>query len=147
MDKDFFIAITGRLSACVPALRWVELDEGQLSSPERPSVAFPCALVDIAYSDCQTVSGSFGSQRVKATVTVRVAFKRLAPTAAMSPDSVRPHALSYLDTLQEIHKKALQWWNGNGLFNPLQRVSCLPEKQRHSDIKAYVMTYRTEFSD
>ena len=146
MDKDFFIAIADRLRATVPTLRWIEMEEGQLSSSDRAAVAFPCALIDIAYADCQTLGASFGSQRVKATVTVRVAFQRLVPTALTSPSEIRSHALSYLDTLQAIHRKALQWWNGNELFNPLQRRSCLPEK-RGGDLKVYVMTYETEFSD
>ena len=146
MDKDFFIAIADRLRDTVPALRWIELEEGQLSSTDRTAVAFPCALIDIAYADCKTLGASSGTQRVRATVTVRVAFQRLVPTALTSPAEIRSHALGYLDTLQYIHKEALQWWNGDGLFNPLRRLSCLPEKHG-GDLKVYVMTYETEFFD
>ena len=106
-------------------------------------VAFPCALVDISYTACQTLAG--GAQRVRAQVTVRVAFQRLGPSsAACAPQPARLCALSRFDTLGEVHS-ALQWWNGDGLFNPLCRLRCIPEK-RYADIRVYAATYETEFS-
>ncbi len=61
-------------------------------------VAFPCALVDISYTACQTLAG--GAQRVRAQVTVRVAFQRLGPSsAACAPQPARLCALSRFDTL------------------------------------------------
>lgn len=144
MDKQFLIAICDRLKNEVTDLRWVDSEEGQLDVRERPPVAFPCALVDIAYVDCVTHPG--GRQRIKANVTVRVAFQRVtSSTCAVSPMPVRLCALSRLDTLEAIHK-ALQWWNGDGLFNPLRRLRCTPEK-RPGDIKVYNAVYETEFMD
>lgn len=142
MDKELIIAVCDRLHAAVPSLRWVDIEDGQLDVRERPPVAFPCALVDISYTDCQTLSG--GSQRIRAQVTVRTAFQRLGPSSAASaPEDSRLRALSRFDTLGEIHA-ALQWWNGGGLCNPMRRVRCIPEK-RYADIRVYTATYETEF--
>lgn len=143
MDKDLLIAICDRIKDSVPAIRWVDAEDSQLESADRPAVAFPCALVDIAYEDCRTHIA--GQQRVTASVTVRVGFQRSAPSNASAPMCVRQLALSRLDALQAIHK-ALQWWNGGGLFNPLRRKSCTPEK-RSGPLKVYTMRYITEFSD
>lgn len=137
------IAVCDRLKALVPDLRWIDADDSQLDSSERPAVAFPCALIDIAYEDCRTHLA--GQQRVSASVTLRVAFQRVAPSNVSAPTPVRQVALSRLDTLQAVHK-ALQWWNGDGLFNPLRRKSCIPEK-RSGALKVYTMRYTTEFFD
>lgn len=142
MDKELLIAICDRLRSGVPTLRWIDAEEGQLEAFERPSVAFPCALVDISYVNCRTYSG--GSQQVKANVAVRVAFQRVAASSnASAPMPARLCALSRFDTLKAIHK-ALQWWNGDGLFNPLRRLRVIPEK-RSNDIRVWSMTYETEF--
>ncbi len=144
MDKQFMIAVCDRLKEKVATLRWIDAEEGQLDTGERPPVAFPCALVDISYVDCKTLSG--GAQHVKANVTLRVAFQRVSQSSSTSaPMPVRLFALSRLDTLEAIHK-ALQWWNGDGLFNPMRRLRCVPGKQS-GDIKVYNMVYETEFAD
>lgn len=80
MDKEFIIAVCDRIQSAVPSVRWVDIEDGQLDVRERPPVAFPCALVDISYTACQTLAG--GAQRVRAQVTVRVAFQRLGPSSA-----------------------------------------------------------------
>lgn len=143
MDKEFIIAVCDRIQSAVPSVRWVDIEDGQLDVRERPPVAFPCALVDISYTACQTLAG--GAQRVRAQVTVRVAFQRLGPSSvACAPQPARLCALSRFDTLGEVHS-ALQWWNGDGLFNPLRRLRCIPER-RYADIRVYAATYETEFS-
>lgn len=146
MDKELFIAVCDRLKSKAPSLRWIDAEDGQLSSSERPSVAFPCALVDMSYVDCRTIPGSFGNQRVKANITIRVAFQKVSATNTDAPTEVRFRALGYYDVLREIHKKALQWWNGGGLFNPMCRLRCIPEK-RNDGLKVFTMVYETEFSD
>lgn len=143
MDKELFIAICDRLEARVPDLRWVDAEDGQLSSSDRPAVAFPCALVDIAYVDCKTLTG--GTQRVKANITLRVAFNSSGHSDTSAPDAVRRRALSRFDTLDAVHN-SLQWWGGNGLFNPLRRLRCVPERHPGA-LKVYCAVYETEFTD
>ena len=47
MNKEIFIAVCDRLKTEVPQLRWIDAEEGQLNTGERPAVAFPCCLIDI----------------------------------------------------------------------------------------------------
>ena len=143
MNKDFFLAITNHIAANVPQVKWVDADEGQLNVSGRPPVAFPACLVDISYPQCESLSG--GVQRIRARVELRVVFAIQGSTNAAAPASVRERSLARFDVLETLHK-ALQWWNGGGLFNPLRRISSTPER-RADDLKVYRVVYETEFFD
>ena len=138
------IAVMERLEKNVPGLRWVDAEMGQLSSGnDRPPVAFPCALVDMSYIGCETFSG--GRQKISVEIKVRVAFDWTPPTSTGVPVPLREKAFAYLDMLESVHG-ALQWWNGDGRFNPMRRTRCVPEN-RSDRRKSYVITYVTEFVD
>ena len=143
MNKDFFLAVTNHIAANVPQVKWVDADEGQLNVSGRPPVAFPACLVDISYPQCESLSG--GVQRIRARVELRVVFAIQGSTNAAAPASVRERSLARFDVLDTLHK-ALQWWTGGGLFNPLRRISSTPER-RADDLKVYRVVYETEFFD
>lgn len=143
MNKDFFIAITDHIKTSVPQIKWVDADEAQLNVSVRPPLAFPACLVDISYPHCETISG--GKQHISARVELRVVFNIQGSTNAAAPAMVRERSLARFDTLEALHK-ALQWWNANGLFNPLRRISSTPER-RADDLKVYKVVYETEFFD
>lgn len=143
MNKEIFIAVCDRLKTEVPQLRWIDAEEGQLNTGERPAVAFPCCLIDISYPSCETHMG--GRQKINAQIQLRVAFQAGGSTNAAAPKLVREHALSCMDTLDKIHE-ALQWWNGGNLFNPMRRLRGAPEK-RADGLKVYKVIYETEFMD
>ena len=143
MNKDFFIAITDHIKTSVPQIKWVDADEAQLNVVGRPPLAFPACLVDISYPHCVTISG--GKQHVSARVELRVVFNIQGSTNAAAPAMVRERSLARFDTLEALHK-ALQWWNADGLFNPLRRISSTPER-RADDLKVYKVVYETEFFD
>ena len=143
MNKEIFMTVCDRLKTEVPQLRWIDAEEGQLNSAERPSVAFPCCLIEIAYPSCQTYMG--GTQKINAQIQLKVAFEKAGSTHAAAPKLVREHALCRMDTLEKIHR-TLQWWNGGNLFNPMRRIRCAPEK-RADGLKVYDVTYETEFID
>jgi hypothetical protein len=143
MNKDFFIAITDHIKTSVPQIKWVDADEAQLNVSVRPPLAFPACLVDISYPHCETISG--GKQHISARVELRVVFNIQGSTNAAAPAMVRERSLARFDTLEALHK-ALQWWNADGLFNPLRRISSTPER-RADDLKVYKMVYETEFFD
>lgn len=119
MDGQILTAIMDRLEERVPELQWIDIDEGQLNSPDRPAVAFPCALADMAYVQCDDHKETL--QRVRCQITLRVAFKRLGSTATAAPRAVRSRSMGDYDTLQKVHR-ALQWWDGDGMFNRLRRL-------------------------
>lgn len=141
MDKVFFISITNHIKECVPSIKWIDADEAQFETRERPPVAFPACLVDISYPHCETLPG--GKQKVKATVELRIAFTLQGQTNANAPLAVRQRALTRFDILNEVHQ-ALQWWDGGHLFNPLRRTRSIPER-RADGLKVYRVTYETEF--
>ena len=143
MNKVFFLAVTNHIAANVSQIKWVDADEGQLNVACRPPVAFPACLVDISYPQCESLSG--GVQRIRARVELRVVFAIQGSTNAASPAAVRERSLARFDVLEALHK-ALQWWNGGGLFNPLKRISSTPER-RADDLKVYRVVYETEFFD
>lgn len=143
MNKVFFLAVTNHIAANVSQIKWVDADEGQLNVACRPPVAFPACLVDISYPQCESLSG--GVQRIRARVELRVVFAIQGSTNAAAPAAVRERSLARFDVLSALHK-ALQWWNGGGLFNPLKRISSTPER-RADDLKVYRVVYETEFFD
>lgn len=143
MNKVFFLAVTNHIAANVSQIKWVDADEGQLNVACRPPVAFPACLVDISYPQCESLSG--GVQRIRARVELRVLFAIQGSTNAAAPAAVRERSLARFDVLEALHK-ALQWWNGGGLFNPLKRISSTPER-RADDLKVYRVVYETEFFD
>lgn len=142
MDGEILTIIMDRLEELVPELQWIDIDEGQLSSPERPSVAFPCCLADMSYIQCDDYKEAL--QRVHGQITLRVAFKRLGSTNTAAPRTMRRRSMSNYKTLESIHN-ALQWWGGDGKFGKLRRLSVRPE--RRSDLRVFVMTYETTFAD
>lgn len=142
MDGEILTIIMDRLEELVPELQWIDIDEGQLNSPERPAVAFPCCLADMAYVQCDDYKEAL--QRVRGQITLRVAFKRLGSTNTAAPRAMRRRSVSNYKTLKSIHN-ALQWWGGNGKFGKLRRLSVRPE--RRSDLRVFVMTYETVFAD
>lgn len=143
MNKVFFLAVTNHIAANVSQIKWVDAEEGQLNVAGRPPVAFPACLVDISYPQCESQSG--GVQRIRARVELRVVFAIQGSTNAAAPAAVRERSLARFDVLEALHK-ALQWWNGGGLFNPLKRISSTPER-RADDLKVYRVVYETEFFD
>ena len=143
MNKVFFLAVTNHIAANVSQIKWVDADEGQLNVACRPPVAFPACLVDISYPQCESLSG--GVQRIRARVELRVVFAIQGSTNAAAPTAVRERSLARFDVLEALHK-ALQWWNGGGLFNPLKRISSTPER-RADDLKVYRVVYETVFID
>lgn len=142
MDKELIIAICERLKDAVPQLRWIDIEEGQLDTEERPAAAWPCAFVDIAYINCE--SGAAGKQTVTAEINLRIAFLRTGTTNAAAPIEVRKKALEKYDIINNIHQ-ALQWWD-NGKFAPLQRIKAT-SAGCYDGIKIFNIVYRTKFME
>lgn len=143
MNKELFLTVTDHIKTSVPQIKWVDADEAQLNVVGRPPLAFPACLVDISYPRCETISG--GRQRISARVELRVVFNIQGSINAAVPAMVRERSLARFDTLEALHK-ALQWWNADGLFNPLRRINSTPER-RADDLKVYKVVYETEFFD
>ena len=95
MNKEIFIAVCDRLKTEVPGLRWIDAEEGQLNTGERPAVAFPCCLIDISYPSCETHMG--GRQKINAQIQLRVAFQAGGSTNAAAPKLVRERGFAMVE--------------------------------------------------
>ena len=144
MDKQIYLSISARLNSLVPDLKWIDYDWGQLND-ERPSVAYPCALIDIAFPDCRNLAEGTGvvEQRVNASITIKLAFEPLGASQVTAPEESRMTALKPLDTIAVLHT-ALQGWNGDGTFGGLarRRAGAIPRRDK---LKVYNIVYETTF--
>ena len=144
MDKQIYFSISARLHTQVADLKWIDYDWGQLND-EQPAVAYPCALIDIAYSDCKNLAAQAGDldQMVTATITIKLAFKPSGNSQVTAPATDRVVALAPLDTINDLHT-ALQGWNGNNTFGPLSRRRAMATPRRDK-LKVYTIVYETTF--
>lgn len=142
MQKWIFTDILERIVG-ISEIRWVDVQEGQLNTNERPPVAFPCCLVDITYPVCKTLSG--GKQQVSVQISLQVAFQCFGQTNTKAPAQVRDRALERLDILDKLHRH-LHWWNDNTKLIPLMRKRITTER-RSDGLKVYTMVYETGFFD
>lgn len=147
--KTVYSAVITRLKAKVKALRWIDLDTGQLErSPalnpevERAPMAFPCALVGIAIYNAKDITTD--DQDCEARITIRLAFNHEMRTGADTLSPVRTVSLKPYDVIADVYA-ALQGW-GTENFNPLSRMSQQKENSRNG-LFIYRVEFMTEFED
>lgn len=142
MNQEVYTAIADRLKDEVSALRWIDMDTGQLDvQAERPAVAFPACLIDVNYPVCVDLGQTI--QNVDCQVVLRVAFNFTGQTSHVAPG--RTDALnSMFSVLAAIHA-ALQGWGSEALTN-FSRVSATAEKRRDG-LKVYRLVYNTGFTE
>lgn len=144
MNKEFIYNIYKRLKEEVPTLKWIDLNTNQLESSTRPSVAYPCCLLDMEYVNCEALAGA--KQKVKIQFEFTVAIDSLgASTHAATPNDFLTEGFLKYDLLKEIHR-ALQWWNGDGLWMRLERRNIRKDKNNKS-YESYKMIYQTDAID
>lgn len=147
--KTIYSAVIKRLKTKVKALKWIDLDTGQLEkipalNPEldRQALAFPCALVGINITGAEDITEL--DQDCRARVVVRLAFNQEMRTNAAAPPSVAPAALKPYDIIADTFA-ALQGWSTDN-FDPLSRISQQKENSRNG-LFIYQIVFKTEFED
>lgn len=142
--KTVYLAVIERLKLKVPALKWIDLDTGQLEIAEsdRPAVAFPCALIAIAIPRANDITDMH--QECETRISIRLAFDHQMRTNSAASLSVIESALNPYDIIAEVYA-ALQGW-GNASFEPLSRLSQAKENNRNG-MFIYRMEFRTMFED
>lgn len=153
---QFYLDLTAHLKTAVPALKWIDQDFGQLEIYEyRPSVNFPCVLVDFAAAQFENQSRLVQSGVVN--ITIRLGFAPFSQSYAEAPLSVKEKALEYYDIEQAVYR-ALQGWQpvnaGERYVQPLMRVSSQTEQrvsasgaQDASGLRVRIITFSTAFDD
>ncbi len=140
--KTVYLAVMERLKTKVTALKWIDLDTGQLeATDERPAVAFPCALFTIAIPKASDITDM--DQECEARITVRFAFNQEMRTDSTAPKRVVESAMNPYDIIASAYA-ALQGW-GNASFEPLSRTSQGKENSR--GLFVYRMEFKTRFED
>lgn len=147
MKKEIMKAVMDRIRREVPALRWIDADEGQLDfSDSRPPVAFPCCLVELHYPDAENLAGNHPTtQRVEVAVSLKIGFNDCASFNVNKPVQVQDTAFARLDLLEDVHK-ALQGFRMENCVKSFRRKNCRPQK-RPDGLKIYEAMYVAEFMD
>jgi hypothetical protein len=143
--KELYEAIVTQLEAEIPELKMIDFEMGQLdvlALDIRPSVKFPCALIDISYSQCEDESED--TQQVTARVNIRLAFECPLPTDNLASDARRTAALAIFSTVDLIYKN-LQGFD-TAEFSAFSRKSQTPDN-RYAGIKIINMVFETTFED
>lgn len=145
--KTIYTAIIARLTEKVPALKWVDMEKGQLkktSDGQKPSVAYPCALISITIPKCKDITDTI--QDCTAVVGVLLAFDpyMMARTSAQADEQVRDQHLEPYDLIADVYS-ALQGF-GTDNFNPLSRTS-QSEVSTNDKLFCYKITFGTQFED
>ncbi|WP_340112631.1 hypothetical protein [Maribellus mangrovi] len=140
--KTIYQAIIARLADQVPALKWTDMNIGQLDSAERPAVMLPCALISIKVTKAKSLTDTI--QDCEAQVTVTLAFDVPERTSGNAPAVKRMEGLAVYDIIADTYA-ALQGW-GTENFDSLSRTS-----QGEGTIKngtfRYPVTFSVQFED
>lgn len=125
--ERFYYDISNQL-ATVEALRWIELEAGQLEIPEESyPVQFPCALVDFVHGDAEDETEN--NQQLHLIIQVRLGLDlyedlHMADNVA-APD--RAIAIKRLSIITAI-RKCLHGWQSD-YFTPLRFTGISTERR------------------
>lgn len=133
--KDIFEAISDRITAEVPAVRWVDFDLGQLAQ-EKPPVSYPCALVAFSNGDYTQI----GNDANSGSITIQVALGFRVWERTHSAGTLRETGLQHLDTVDAV-RTALTGLVG-GQFTGLQYAGFAQDQQ--ADPRIWRLRFRTE---
>ena len=142
--KTLYNTISSRLQT-EANLNFIDFDLGQLDvleTGERPAVAFPCALLDISYPNCDDETDT--TQMVTALINIRLGIEQQSPTDSLSSEIRRNSGLAVFDTVEEVYK-ALQGFS-DGNFSSFSRRSVKPYRN-FKGIKVVDMVFETTFED
>ncbi len=137
--KQLFETITALLNE-IPEIKWVDFNTGQLHE-ERPSVAYPCALVEIDLPRCEDIGE--GLQRVNAEFSVKLAVKAIGETNTKAPTPQRSLALQYFDVVSKVEQK-LHGYRSK-YFYPFSRQSVRNENIRQ-ELKVVTLRFSTAWN-
>ena len=134
----------------------VDQDLGQLEQslvPGRPSVAWPCVLIDMDSLSYHDVGQN--AQTGEANITLRLAFPPLSSSSSITPADYREKAIYYYDLEQVLHL-ALQGWSPylqdgyeslKDTFGAFARKSAHTEKHHGNKLRVRHLEYTVGITD
>jgi hypothetical protein len=136
--KELYLRLCDLLGN-VTELKWIDKDKGQLDYYEtRPALNFPAAL--IAFNSTINDTLKTGVYRLKATITVRVAFAYVGEMAALTPSQIRNQSLQYYDTTELISDAIADEPSTNGYRFQLQSIT---EESRQDGLTVVRLQFTT----
>lgn len=127
----------------VPALKWKDLNIGQLAE-EQPPVSFPCALINIDLPNCNDIDDSGKLQQVASRFQITLAIKSAGETNANAPELQRANALDYFDLVESVYKKLQSFQSQT--YAPFSRRSQQTIFTRKG-LTQVVLTFETSWHD
>lgn len=140
---NIFLALQQHIQDSVPAIVHTDQDLGQLKSATRPSVSFPCALID--FEEFHFTDLSRNVQQAQGTVVVRLGFQPFSNSAGTAPDAYKEKAINYYD-IEWALNKALQGWTPGDDFGALSRIKASTQP-RTDNIRVRELRYSISFQD
>lgn len=141
---NLFIAISDRITAKVPEVRYIDQDLAQLEDYDmRPAVSWPCVLIDVSgfvFSE----AGSQPDQLGTGEVILRLGLPPNSQANNLAPLAYREKALSFYETEQKIYA-ALHGWAPAG-FSRLLRRSVKTER-REDALRVREMVFAISYND
>jgi hypothetical protein len=119
---DLFLQIQERIKTTVPAVKWIDLDFGQMdinTNEYKPPVIFPCSLIDLTGLTFEDLSG--GNQTAMGKVIIRLSVAPFSQSNQVTSLPQRERAIEFLEIEYQI-AKSLHNWKPTG-FNRLLRRS------------------------
>jgi hypothetical protein len=95
--NELFTQTRDRIKSQVPAVRFIDFDNGQLELYDTPPVSYPCALIDV--SDVAFNDGGDNENWALCEVTVKLAFEVYENTNHLTPSD---DALNHSATLTAV---------------------------------------------
>lgn len=143
MEIEIYKRVLKHIKDNVTDFRWIDSNEGQLTSTERPPVAYPACLIEMSYPSCRELSR--GNQQVVVEIKLTCAWEILGSGNALVTESTLVQTLNYMQTLNKLHQ-CLQWWTGDGLWMPLKRIRVTPSVSRNG-LRVVDAVYQLEYID
>ena len=126
---NIFQAISTQVQAAVTSITYIDQDLGQLRSGSRPSVSWPCLLID--FEDFTFDNLSTNVQAAKGTVVMRLGFAPYSGTSGVVPATYAATALAYYDIEYALHL-ALQGWRPGDEYGSLCRTAATTQRRTDS---------------
>ncbi|RYF26584.1 MAG: hypothetical protein EOO42_01075 [Flavobacteriales bacterium] len=131
------------LIATVPAIKWVDLDKGQIDHYEfRPALPFPSALLRINVTRTDDLGG--GVQRCWLSCNVRLVFDYSGDTNNHVPASALTHSLEFFNITEAVFKAI--HYKGNAEIGKFMRKGQTQE-QRTDGLTVINLPFETIYTD
>jgi len=142
--SKIFLSLMERIEATVPEIKHIDQDLGQIEgASSRPSVAFPCVLVD--FENWVFENHTDNCQKGEGDVIITLAFAQYVPSSESAGPEYRAEALKYYEHEQKIHM-SLQGWSPNDESGYLTRTG-IATLNKLVGIRVRKLRYRLEFED